>query len=394
MKKRVRQLIVIVGTLMIFSVMLYLFNGYLDRQIPHLYSEVIERECGNQSEYVLKKSVEDGNLLLLGSSELYSPVKQCPIYMYPNSKIKADVTIDGTAHVQSMLHAMNLTSLQTDHTEELKLAIVVSLQWFMGEDIDHDGFAANFSQLQFMNLISSDKISSENKKYVCKRTLELLKDISAYEDIKVLAATEKSDNKLVKFVGAALKPYYAVKYQLLKMRDKYEVYAYLKDQQGNPVPQYDEVNKNMDWTTAFEDAEQEGKASCTNNEFFVEDEYYNTYLKDIIGNLKNSKAGIGLTSKEREDFLCFLSICDDLKIKPYIVMMNTNGYYYDYVGICQETRSELYQWVKDQSEAHGFECLTMTEKEYEPYFMVDVMHLGWKGWLYVNQKISEYYAEY
>lgn len=31
--------------------------------------------------------------------------------------------------------------------------------------------------------------------------------------------------------------------------------------------------------------------------------------------------------------------------------------------------------------------------EYEDYFLKDVMHLGWKGWVYVDEAIDKYYKE-
>ena len=32
-------------------------------------------------------------------------------------------------------------------------------------------------------------------------------------------------------------------------------------------------------------------------------------------------------------------------------------------------------------------------KEYEPYFYYDVMHLGWKGWLYVDEQLTRHYGQ-
>lgn len=49
--------------------------------------------------------------------------------------------------------------------------------------------------------------------------------------------------------------------------------------------------------------------------------------------------------------------------------------------------------MRSEAEKYGFDVLTMEDKEYEPYFMRDVMHLGWKGWLYVDEKITEHYAK-
>ncbi|MFR1380367.1 MAG: D-alanyl-lipoteichoic acid biosynthesis protein DltD [Clostridium neonatale] len=36
-----------------------------------------------------------------------------------------------------------------------------------------------------------------------------------------------------------------------------------------------------------------------------------------------------LNSREFEDFEFLLSVCKDLNIKPYIILMNVNGWYYD-----------------------------------------------------------------
>ncbi|MBO0544532.1 hypothetical protein EXQ41_14440 [Clostridium botulinum] len=41
----------------------------------------------------------------------------------------------------------------------------------------------------------------------------------------------------------------------------------------------------------------------------------------------------------------------------------------------------------------GFEVYSYEEYEYERYFMKDGMHLGWKGWLTVDETISKYYKK-
>lgn len=77
-------------------------------------------------------------------------------------------------------------------------------------------------------------------------------------------------------------------------------------------------------------------------------------------------SGEYLQSKEMDDFRIFLQLCNDLEIKPYIVMMNTNGFYYDYIGIPQQVRKNLYNSIKAECEKYGFTCLTLEDKEYEP----------------------------
>ena len=40
---------------------------------------------------------------------------------------------------------------------------------------------------------------------------------------------------------------------------------------------------------------------------------------------------------------------------------------------------------------YGISMLDLTGYENEPYFMCDVMHLGWKGWLAVDRALIDYY---
>jgi D-alanine transfer protein len=39
---------------------------------------------------------------------------------------------------------------------------------------------------------------------------------------------------------------------------------------------------------------------------------------------------------------------------------------------------------------HDVQYLNLQDKEYEPYFYFDVMHLGWKGWLYVDEQFCKH----
>ena len=42
---------------------------------------------------------------------------------------------------------------------------------------------------------------------------------------------------------------------------------------------------------------------------------------------------------------------------------------------------------------YGIEMLDLTGYEYEPYFMCDTMHLGWKGWLAVDRAFIDFYYD-
>lgn len=392
--KKVIVLIAAAATVILFA---SIFEKYLDRKIDAMYrvsdyTKVLNQQFDDytkdKGQLILKRSADNGNVILLGSSELQSWAGQNPINMFPNSTLDEDLTIVGQAYVQSLLHSMKVGTKAL--ADEKKIAIVVSLQWFFGEDIDVNGFAANFSEYQFYEMMKNERVSHESKLYVCNRTDELLRDIQGYDDIKVYAWLYTRDSSLGNAGLTLLKPYYSLRYKLLEIKDKWDTYQILKKTASDAkAPKTLE----LDWDKAMEDAQKEGEHFCTNNEFFVEDSYYTQYLADAIEGLKGAESETKMESKEFEDFKMFLQICRENGVEPYIIMMNTNGRYYDYVGIDQEKRNALYDKVENAAKEQGAEYLRLSDKEYEPYFMLDVMHLGWKGWLYVDQQISEHFSE-
>lgn len=155
-KKGKKTLITIGSVIAIGALILAGLNAYLDTRLEKLDLTELEHTYGNQRDYVLEKSQQSGNLILLGSSELSSEVQQNPKNMFPNQTISSGVTLDGVAYVQSLLHSMDLAAIKRDGTanksDTFKLTIVVSLQWFYNDDIDKNGYAANFRKFSFMTI--------------------------------------------------------------------------------------------------------------------------------------------------------------------------------------------------------------------------------------------------
>ena len=71
-----------------------------------------------------------------------------------------------------------------------------------------------------------------------------------------------------------------------------------------------------------------------------------------------------------------------------------NGKWSDYTGFSAEKRAEYYENVRQiAAEYNNVTLLDLTGFEYEPYFLCDTMHLGWRGWLAVDKAIAEFWRE-
>ena len=394
LKKSLRIISLIIIPLIITTGMLIAYDKYLDEQISMRYNSALGRTYGvdemNKGIKLLEHNAQKGDLIILGSSELDAKVPQNPQNMFPNSELDCDVNLVGRAAVQSLLDTIKVGALEESFGDK-KIVLIVSLQWFLGDDIDQNGFKAHFSEVQFYKFINVHTIYHNRKLYVCERIQKLLKNDSIFEQPYLYAYLYKKDSMISNIALTCMKPYYHLREKFLELQDKHLALKKVKEFENYPI--IDTVNIN--WENETIKAEQMGKDECTNNNFYVYDEYYTTYLANKIDDWKNSSdPNLDLcVSKEFDDYEIFLKICKDLDVQPYIVFMSTNGFYYDYIGIGNDKRIAFYDKLAEMTNQYGFDYLDLRDHEYEPYFYKDVMHLGWKGWLYVNEKITKYYSQ-
>ncbi len=228
-----------------------------------------------------------------------------------------------------------------------------------------------------------------DKTGVCERIIKLSGGESSLQRTNILSDLYLKNNFVSNAVLSIMKPYYNFRHRLLRIRDKHKALKTLKKYKNmeQSTPRY------IDWDKENENAEKMGQEACTNNDFYVYNEYYDTYIKPKLNTLENSYVNVDLMkSKEWDDYELFLKTCKELGLKPYFIIVPTNGFYYDYLGLSKEKRTQFYDKLESMAKDYGFDYLDMRQKEYEPYFFKDIMHLGWKGWIYVSKKITEYYS--
>lgn len=334
--------------------------------------------------------LESNDLMLLGSSELSNPVPQNPVNLFPFNDSKYDISIFGSAYVQDLQHAIMLGG--GDNYNNSKVVLIASLQWFWDKNgISSDSFIPLFSDLQFYQFLNNPKISKENKTYLAKRVATLLKNSDIFQEERVYAELFIGETFIDKVKYNCFLPYFKTKQKLLETRDKVALLKELKS-----LPDKSDINtvKSIDFKEQYQIAESQGMEKVSDNMFNVSDEYYNKYLKDKESSLKNIYKDIDiLNSTEFEDFKFLLSVCNDLGIKPYIILMNVNGWYYDYTGVLEEERTQFYNKLESIAKDNNLDVLNLQKYEYEKYYLTDVMHLGWKGWINVTEEMSKYFNE-
>lgn len=382
---------IIVGWLFIIGL-----NKFLDSQINKLMESkdlsIIKNQAGSiykDKGVIFNEYANRGDdIFLQGSSELSSPVEQLPTEFFPIEGFNKDITAVGKANVQTLEHSAILGSQNIDMSKS-NVTLILSLQWFMEQNgIGNTNFQATFSPVQFYKYLDNDKISKENKVKYASRVSKLLEGSSQYSQEMTYAKIYSEESFLYKLAGVIFEPYFWTRKEIVELKDKGLLYKELKKS-----PEKAEIEKKeVDWDKEYVKAGEQGKSQVTNNNFMVYDSYYDKYLKANIDSTKDSKKEVNLLdSIEYTDYELYLDTCVELGIKPYIVLMPTNGLWYDHLGITKDERQSFYSNVEKMALNKGFEVLNLSDKEYSSYFMCDVMHLGWEGWLRVNEEIYKHF---
>ena len=156
-----------------------------------------------------------------------------------------------------------------------------------------------------------------------------------------------------------------------------------------PVP----LDLHFDYQKALDEAMAQAAEMVTNNDFTMQDSYYSTYIGARLDQMEGKDSDVSYsTSPEYDDLRCLLELCKLWELEVLFVHVPMHGAWNDYTGFDADRRAEYYDAVRGIVDAYdNVTLLDLTASEYEPYFLCDTMHLGWKGWLAVDRAIVEFY---
>lgn len=398
-----KKIAIILSTFAAFVILvfssLHIIDNYYTTRIDNIYYDKFGNELMSEKEKGLilqKKSLErKDNLQLLGSSELADKtIPTHPMNIFADKADGFQINGVGRGYCQSIIHAARIGALSKEYKDK-KLVIIISPQWFNTKGLGTNEFLMNFSELQFYTFMFNNNIDKSIKLSFAKRTKQLLESDKNNLMVSIYASLYTYNNAPSKIALDILNPYYKFKSYILSIRDKRIAYDRLLKYKKAGEKQYIEPKSSVyDWNSQMEKAELLAKTKANNNDFYILNDYYNQYIKDNLNTYKGSyKNESYINSPEYEDFKLLLEICKSQNIKPLFVSVPVHGKWYDYCEFPKENREACYKEIRTLVAGYGFEMLDLSENEYEKYFLKDIMHLGWKGWIYIDEAIDKYYHE-
>ena len=336
------------------------------------YSTAFEKY---KSKDIILENITPKTLVLLGSSELtttinedYHPKK---IFNYEDFNIMQI----GVGNSQNIIHAATIGSIGNDIRNN-EIVMIQSIQWFDNKNgILKDAFLSRISSEHVYNTMANDKISKETKEKFINRVIELSSTNKVlnkkYRSYKKYFVEEQGNFITGEFLK--LDNYF------YKLKNKYE---FFKNKGRENYPLSGEKTPDYNWKELDDKVTEQAKERTNNNDYQIDNTYYDKYIKTKYDQLKNSSKNTRYDeSKEYDDLDILLSIVKDLNLNMKFAILPANGKWSDYTGIDSEKRQVAYNNLKEIAKKNNIEVMDYSSKEYEEYYMYDAMHLGWRGWI-------------
>ena len=336
-----------------------------------------------KSRDILTSNITPNTFVLLGSSELVATINED---YHPNKIFNYNdfnIMQIGTSYSQNIIQATTLGSIEGSMTKR-KVAIIESVQWFEKDGTHQDAFLNKASQEHIFQTLSNKKISKDTKEKLIDRIIEITKGNKLQNDLYKKYKSYFIEGKGT-FIDKKLLELDNTIYSFKLKQTFYQKHA------KSDYPSLGDKTPDYDWEKMTNQFVEEVKKKTDNNDYAVDNNYYNTYLKDRYTSLKNSNKDLSyLESPEYSDMGLFLTVAKELGIEVEVIIFPVNGKWNDYTGVSREMRKQTYKKIEDVAKKHGATVLNYGNREYDDYFLFDVMHVGVKGWMEVEKELYKF----
>lgn len=344
--------------------------------------------------YLVEQAAKrEDSLLIFGSSELKTTdIRTHPANFFRGSGLQVDLV--GRGSCQSLIHALAVGA-QGEGLRGKKIVLITAPQSYVEGGIAPDLFLANYSQRQLLNILTDGTVPDGLKRYLAGRVQTLFSEYASSSGANPEAYTAGDVLSRAWTRDAPrwyLAPYTALTGYLLAAKDLAAARPLMaEDGDGGAEPS----GLRFDWEEEESLALAQAEEMVTNNGFYMQDGYYSTYIGAKLERQAGKDAALSYdNSPEYDDLRCLLELCRLRGIEVLFVHVPMHGKWNDYTGFPAERRARYYEKVRNIVENYdNVTMLDLTKNEYDPYFLCDTMHLGWKGWLAVDRAIVEFYPE-
>ncbi|HWQ41214.1 MAG TPA: D-alanyl-lipoteichoic acid biosynthesis protein DltD [Desulfosporosinus sp.] len=342
------------------------------------------------------KALESPDILpIYGSSEFSAVSEFDPTHLLEGKPTGFAPFLVGRGGTQDIIHALNMAALG-DSLKGKKIAIILSAQWFTPKGISLEYFHQNFSPLQAYRMLFNNSLSKQTKHRLIERLLAFPEAYNEEPTLHELLRQQLVAAQRPSFRSVKLEAKGRLEMAALEVQDALKTIAYARRISAKSAA----INATItapplpSWQELKDKAAERGKTLTQNNEFGILDSYYTKHVEPNLAENLGASANTTLhPSLEYQDLELLLQILQEAKAKPMFIIVPVNGLWYDYTGFPAQERIAYYARLETMVRDKGFQVANFGDHEYDTYFLQDIMHLGWKGWVNVDEALDQFYHE-
>ncbi len=373
----------------VLAFMVYV-NGYL-KKITDVESIAANSERRKYEGLWLERKAltTDKYLYLFDSSNLFHP----DFYYHASNIFRGEEGfipyLVGQDSVTSFHHALKIVDL-ADSIRNKKLVFLIEPLYFINRNPRSYGSQIHFAALHVYRFIFNSEIDPNLKAKIAQNLLKT----GQFKKGPVLACllsnlTRKHPNKVVQIL---VEPLGRGMLAALEQIDRFNAYQLLRE--NHPAPAATVGGGPLDWRRLLLRAQKDGQKACRTNPFSIEDGIYNGSIKPDLKFFRNqAKNDIYIDHNQLNELQLLLDVCKAFDLKPLIIISPLNGLWSDYRGLSKQVRQQCYTQLRQMIQSAGVQYIDFSDHEYDRYFMHDTQHIGWKGWVYIDQAMDRFYHQ-
>lgn len=266
-----------------------------------------------------------------------------------------------------------------------KVVFIISPQWFTPQGQRPDAFAYYYSPLQTTRWVLGKRGGIADR-YAARRLLQMgnTKD-SVHEALLHVASGQP--------VKGVLRTRLQVSLQILQNEEGlFGRYTSSKNQE--------KINRSAaklpyeaDQKQLYTLAGNMGAQATNGNEFGIRNRFFDSRLGgDKLSDMKGAQKNLDYRqSPEYSDLQLLLTAFAKNHVQVQFVIPPVNQKWATYTGLRQDMLHQTVAKIKIQLNQQGFDhVLDLSQDGNQPYFMEDTIHLGWRGWLKVDQTVKPF----
>ena len=350
-------------------------------------------------QHLLREAAAQGdNLIIFGSSELATfEIPTHPSNFFAGMRGGFQVNLIGRGSCQSIIHAIAIAA-SGDALADSRVVLITSPQSYTPQGIAPELFMANFSPQQYLALLADEDLSPQIKQAISARVVTLFARYAqtpgaAEVDpaLRWLAEGYASPGWVAAARSGALSPYLAFARYLYNLRDLSSARQLLRIEHfGPPIHPPGPI----DWEEEGRLALESARTMSGNNEFGFLNDYFSVNVGSHLHRFEGRDRHLDYSvSEEYDDLRLLFEVVNQKGLDPLFVHIPFHGQWSDFTGLEADARRVYYDRVREIAEAYGIRFLDLTGYEYEEFFLCDIVHLGWKGWLRVAGALVEFYYQ-